>query len=86
MTPSFVSVVDMYVFVPLSVVVVTSKLVEDVEWHPARANAATKAPVIAKILSDFIFSLLLFLISIIYLFFVCVFVLQLYIRWSGRGG
>lgn len=59
MTPSFVSVVDMYVFVPLSVVVVTSKLVEDVEWHPARANAATKAPVIATILSDFIFTLLI---------------------------
>ena len=60
-TPSLVSVVEVYVFVPLSVDVDTSKLVEDVvwDWHPARANAATKAPVIATILSDFIFTLLI---------------------------
>ena len=60
-TPSLVSVVVVYVFVPLSVDVETSKLVEDVvwDWHPARANAATKAPVIATILSDFIFTLLI---------------------------
>ena len=60
-TPSLVSVVEVYVFVPLSVDVDISKLVEDVvwDWHPARANAATKAPVIATILSDFIFTLLI---------------------------
>ena len=58
-TPSLVSEEALYVFVPLSVDVVTSTLVLELEWdsQPARANTATKAPVRARILiSDAEFS------------------------------